>query len=97
MTGSHAGVALAWTLWEALSKQGMIKDLYSITGDNAANNVAMITVIQQKFAGIGIGWPKEERFHHCACHVINLISKEFLAHMGELTDEYYQFLTITWV
>ncbi|MBW0548768.1 hypothetical protein O181_088483, partial [Austropuccinia psidii MF-1] len=91
MTGSHTGVALAWTLWEALAKQGMIKSLYSITGDNAANNVAMITILQQKFAGIGIRWPKEERFHRCACHVINLVAKKILAHMGQLTAEDYQF------
>ncbi|MBW0540425.1 hypothetical protein O181_080140 [Austropuccinia psidii MF-1] len=91
MTGSHTGVALAWTLWEALAKRGMIKSLYSITSDNSANNVAMITVLQQKFAGIGIRWPKEEQFHRFACHVINLVAKEFLAHMGELTDEDYQF------
>ncbi|MBW0528524.1 hypothetical protein O181_068239 [Austropuccinia psidii MF-1] len=91
MTGSHTGVALAWKLWEALAKQGMIKSLYSITGDNAANNVAMINVLQQKFAGIVIRWPKEEQFHHCACHVIDLVAKEFFAHMGELTDEDYQF------
>ncbi|MBW0490152.1 hypothetical protein O181_029867 [Austropuccinia psidii MF-1] len=69
----------------------MIKALYSITGDNVANDVTMITILQPKFVGIGIRWPKEERFHHCACHVINLVAKEILAHMGELTDEDYQF------
>ncbi|MBW0486764.1 hypothetical protein O181_026479 [Austropuccinia psidii MF-1] len=89
--GTQQWVALAWTLWEALAKQGMIKALYRTTGDNAANNVAMITIIQQQFAGIGIRWHKEEQFHRCACHVINLFGKEFLAHMGELTDEDYQF------
>ncbi|MBW0466735.1 hypothetical protein O181_006450 [Austropuccinia psidii MF-1] len=91
MTGSHTGVVLAWTLWEALAEQGMMQDLYSITGDNVANNVAMITLLQQKFVGIGIRCSKEEQFHCCSCHVINIIAKEFLAHMGELTDEDYQF------
>ncbi|MBW0482299.1 hypothetical protein O181_022014 [Austropuccinia psidii MF-1] len=78
-------------LWKSLSKQGMINCLYSITGDNAANNVTMITVLQQKFSGIGIRWPKEAQSHRCACHLINIVAKEFLAHMGELTDEDYPF------
>ncbi|MBW0533592.1 hypothetical protein O181_073307 [Austropuccinia psidii MF-1] len=50
----------------------------------------MITILQQKFVGIGIRCPKEERFNRCVCHVINLISKGFLAHIGKLTDVDYQ-------
>ncbi|MBW0475834.1 hypothetical protein O181_015549 [Austropuccinia psidii MF-1] len=91
MLGMHTGVALACTLWEALAEQGMIKQLYCITGDNAANNMAMTTVLQEKFAIIGIQWPKNKRFHRCTCHVLNLVAKEFLAYMGQLTDEYYKF------
>ncbi|MBW0568037.1 hypothetical protein O181_107752 [Austropuccinia psidii MF-1] len=91
MSGSHSGVSLAWMLWEALSEQGMIKGLYRITGNNAANNISMTMVLQHKFGGIGIAWPKSNRFHQCACHVINLVTKEILAYMGDLTDEDYNF------
>ncbi|MBW0524643.1 hypothetical protein O181_064358 [Austropuccinia psidii MF-1] len=69
----------------------MLKQLSSITGDNAANNISMVAAIDQKYHGINITWPQEERFHQCACHVLNLVAKEFLAHMGELTDEDYAF------
>ncbi|MBW0555338.1 hypothetical protein O181_095053 [Austropuccinia psidii MF-1] len=87
----HTWVALAWILCKALAKQGMIKQLYCLTGDNAANNVTMTTVLQEKFAGIGIQWPKNKRFHHCACHILNLVEKELLAYMGQLTNYDYKF------
>ncbi|MBW0561677.1 hypothetical protein O181_101392 [Austropuccinia psidii MF-1] len=67
------------------------EQLYCITGDNAANNVAMTTFLQEKFAGIGIRWPKTKRFAHCTCHVCNLVAKKFLAYMGQLNNEYYKF------
>ncbi|MBW0464324.1 hypothetical protein O181_004039 [Austropuccinia psidii MF-1] len=91
MGGSHSGASLAWTLWESLSERGMIKRLYSITGDNAANNVSMISFLHRKFAGINVDWPKDTRFHRCACHVLNLVAKDFLANMGQLTDDDYEF------
>ncbi|MBW0575036.1 hypothetical protein O181_114751 [Austropuccinia psidii MF-1] len=47
----------------------------------------MVATIERKCHGINIIWPQEERFHRCACHVLNLVAKEFLAHMGQLTNE----------
>ncbi|MBW0491106.1 hypothetical protein O181_030821 [Austropuccinia psidii MF-1] len=91
MGGSHSGASLAWSLWEFLSEHGMIKWLSSIIGDNAANNVSMISVLHRKFAGINVDWPKDTRFHQCACHVLNLVDKYFLANMGQLTNYNYEF------
>ncbi|MBW0565083.1 hypothetical protein O181_104798, partial [Austropuccinia psidii MF-1] len=34
---------------------------------------------------------REKRFHRCACHVLNLVAKDFLLYMGQLTDEDYDF------
>ncbi|MBW0571469.1 hypothetical protein O181_111184, partial [Austropuccinia psidii MF-1] len=58
--GAHAGEALSWSLWEALSERGMIKQLYSITGDNAGNNNTMMGHLQRKFHGINIIWDREQ-------------------------------------
>ncbi|MBW0585395.1 hypothetical protein O181_125110, partial [Austropuccinia psidii MF-1] len=41
----------------------MLKRLYSLTGDNAANNMAMMTQLQNKFAGINVTWHKDDRYH----------------------------------
>ncbi|MBW0491374.1 hypothetical protein O181_031089 [Austropuccinia psidii MF-1] len=70
----------------------MIKQLYCITGDNAENNVAMTTVLQEKFSGIGIQCPKSQSFHCCVCNVLNLVEKDFFAYMGQLTDDDYKLL-----
>ncbi|MBW0519015.1 hypothetical protein O181_058730, partial [Austropuccinia psidii MF-1] len=91
LNGSHTGQALAWSVWESLSKRGLVHRLYSITGDNAANNSAMINALECKFQGVSITWPAEYYYHRCACHVLNLVAKEFLSFMGELTDEDYKF------
>ncbi|MBW0561441.1 hypothetical protein O181_101156 [Austropuccinia psidii MF-1] len=40
---------------------------------------------------INLTWPKDERFHCCACHVLNLVAKDFLAQMSQLTNEDYFF------
>ncbi|MBW0586338.1 hypothetical protein O181_126053, partial [Austropuccinia psidii MF-1] len=77
--------------FEALSERGMIKCLYSVTGDNAANNVTLMSQLQRKFSGINMTWDREKRFHRCACHVLNLVAKDFLLYMGQLTDEDYDF------
>ncbi|MBW0516898.1 hypothetical protein O181_056613 [Austropuccinia psidii MF-1] len=91
MGGSHSGASLAWSLWESLSEHGMIKQLYRITRDNAANNVSMISFLHWKFAGINVDCPKNTRFHRCACHILNLVAKDFLANMGQLTNDNYEF------
>ncbi|MBW0524885.1 hypothetical protein O181_064600 [Austropuccinia psidii MF-1] len=91
MGGFHSGANLAWTFWESLGKRGMLKQLFTITGDNAANNISMVAAIERKYKGINITWPQEERFHQCACHVLNLVAKDFMAHMGQLTKEDYTF------
>ncbi|MBW0466675.1 hypothetical protein O181_006390 [Austropuccinia psidii MF-1] len=91
MGSPHSGANLAWTFWESLGKREMLKLLFSITGNNAANNISMVSTFERKYHGINITWPQEECFHRCACHVLNLVSKEFLAHMGQLTDEDYAF------
>ncbi|MBW0463201.1 hypothetical protein O181_002916 [Austropuccinia psidii MF-1] len=90
ITGVHTGKALAWSVWESLSERGMVHWLYSITGDNAANNLAMAVDLERKFHGVNIKWPPNSLFHRCACHVLNLVAKDFLSHMGELTDEDYE-------
>ncbi|MBW0466959.1 hypothetical protein O181_006674 [Austropuccinia psidii MF-1] len=77
--------------FEALSERGMIKRLYSVTGDNAANNVTLMSQMKPKFSGINMTWDREKRFHQCACHVLNLVAKDFLLYMGQLTDEDYDF------
>ena len=69
----------------------MIKRLYSITGDNAGNNVTLMSQMQHKFAGINITWDREQRFHQCACHVLNLVTMDFFLYMGQLTNEDYDF------
>ncbi|MBW0481691.1 hypothetical protein O181_021406 [Austropuccinia psidii MF-1] len=85
--GAHSGEALSWSLWEALSKRGMIKQLYSITGDNAGNNNTMMGHLQHNFHGINIIWDREQHFNQCACHILNLVAKDFLLYMGQLTNE----------
>ncbi|MBW0465805.1 hypothetical protein O181_005520 [Austropuccinia psidii MF-1] len=47
MNGPHTGISLAWKVWESLSKRGIINRLYSLTGDNAANNLAMMNQLQK--------------------------------------------------
>ncbi|MBW0466311.1 hypothetical protein O181_006026 [Austropuccinia psidii MF-1] len=47
--------------------------------------------MQHKFAGINITWDREQRFHQCTCHVLNLVTKDFLLYMGQLTNEDYDF------
>ncbi|MBW0545586.1 hypothetical protein O181_085301 [Austropuccinia psidii MF-1] len=89
--GAHSGEALSWSLWEALSEQGMIKQLYSITGDKAGNNNMMMGHLQSKFHGINIIWDHEQCYHKCACHILNFVAKGFLLHMGQLTNEDYNF------
>ncbi|MBW0494815.1 hypothetical protein O181_034530 [Austropuccinia psidii MF-1] len=69
----------------------MLKLLFTITGNNAANNISMVTAMELKYEGINITWPQEEHFHQCACHVLNLVAKNFMAHMGQLTEEDYTF------
>ncbi|MBW0506653.1 hypothetical protein O181_046368 [Austropuccinia psidii MF-1] len=91
MGGSHSGVQLAWKFWESLSECGMLRQLYSITGNNAANNTSMMGSLKHKFNRISLTWPKDEKFHRCACHVLNLVAKDSLAQMGQLTDEDYFF------
>ncbi|MBW0528824.1 hypothetical protein O181_068539 [Austropuccinia psidii MF-1] len=91
MNGPHTGITLAWTVWESLGERGMLKQLYSLTGDNAANNMAMMTQLQNKFAGINFTWHKDDQYHRCACHILNLVAKDFLNFMGELSDEDYEF------
>ncbi|MBW0533729.1 hypothetical protein O181_073444 [Austropuccinia psidii MF-1] len=61
--GAHSGEALSWSLWEALSVQGMIKQLFSITADNAVNNTTMMGHLQHKVHGINIIWDREQCFH----------------------------------
>ncbi|MBW0567549.1 hypothetical protein O181_107264 [Austropuccinia psidii MF-1] len=61
--GAHSGEALSWSLWEALSKQGMIKKLYSITGDNAGNNNTMMGHLQSKLHDINIIWDLKQCYH----------------------------------
>ncbi|MBW0484223.1 hypothetical protein O181_023938 [Austropuccinia psidii MF-1] len=91
MAGSHSGANLAWTFWESLGKRGMLKQLFSITGNNSANNISMVAAIEQKYHGIITTWPQEECFHRCAFHVLNLVAKEVLDNMDQLTDEDYAF------
>ncbi|MBW0551730.1 hypothetical protein O181_091445 [Austropuccinia psidii MF-1] len=50
--GAHSGEALSGSLWEALSERGMIKQLYSITGDNAGNNNTMQVPWHQYHLGL---------------------------------------------
>ncbi|MBW0588771.1 hypothetical protein O181_128486 [Austropuccinia psidii MF-1] len=89
--GAHSDEALSWSLWEALSERGMIKKLYSITGDNAGNNNTMMGHLQRKFHGININWDRDQRYHQCACHILNLVAKDFLLYMGQLANEDYNF------
>ncbi|MBW0490180.1 hypothetical protein O181_029895 [Austropuccinia psidii MF-1] len=91
LTGAHTGQSLAWSIWESLSKRGILERFYSITGDNAANNLSMIQHLEQEYNGLNIEWPHKHRFHRCACHVINLVAKEFLSLMGKLNEEDYKF------
>ncbi|MBW0539146.1 hypothetical protein O181_078861 [Austropuccinia psidii MF-1] len=91
LTGAHTGQSLAWSIWELLSQHGILGRFYSITGDNAANNLLMIQNLKQKYNGLKIDWPHKHRFHWCACHVIHLVAKEFLSLMGELSEEDYKF------
>ncbi|MBW0564153.1 hypothetical protein O181_103868 [Austropuccinia psidii MF-1] len=91
MGGSHSGANLAWTFWESLGERGMLKQLFSITGNNAAENISKVASIGQRYHGINITWPHKERFHQCACHVLNLVAKDFSTQMGQLTNEDYTF------
>ncbi|MBW0535187.1 hypothetical protein O181_074902 [Austropuccinia psidii MF-1] len=84
--GAHSGEALSWSLWEAFSKRGMIKQLFSITGENAGNKNTMMEHLKHKLHGINIIWDREKRFHRCACHIPNLVAKYFLLYKGELTN-----------
>ncbi|MBW0488760.1 hypothetical protein O181_028475 [Austropuccinia psidii MF-1] len=63
INGAHSGEALSWSLWEALSKRGIVKQLYSITGDNAGNNNTMMGHLQRKFHGININWNRKQCYH----------------------------------
>ncbi|MBW0559648.1 hypothetical protein O181_099363 [Austropuccinia psidii MF-1] len=85
--GAHSGEVLSWSLWEALSKRGMIKQLYSITGDNSGKNNTMMGHLQCKFHGININSNHKKRYYQCACHILNLVAKYFLLYMGQLTNE----------
>ncbi|MBW0482300.1 hypothetical protein O181_022015, partial [Austropuccinia psidii MF-1] len=91
LTVAHIGQSLSWSIWELLSERGILGCFYSITGDNAANNLSMIQHPEQKYNGLNIEWPHKHRFHWCACHVINLVAKEFLSLMGKLNEEDYKF------
>ncbi|MBW0499769.1 hypothetical protein O181_039484 [Austropuccinia psidii MF-1] len=63
----------------------------SITGDNAANNLSIINAIQTKFNVININWPHDHKFYRRACNFLNLVAKEFLCFLGELSDDDYIF------
>ncbi|MBW0546876.1 hypothetical protein O181_086591 [Austropuccinia psidii MF-1] len=91
MGGSHSGVQLEWKFWEPLSECGMLDQLYSITGDNVANNTSIMGSLKHKFNRIILKWPKDEQFNRPACQVLNLVAKDFLAQMGQLTNEDYFF------
>ncbi|MBW0572850.1 hypothetical protein O181_112565 [Austropuccinia psidii MF-1] len=69
----------------------MVNQFFTITGDNAANKSAIVTSIEHKFNGLNIPWPTSSRYYRCACHVINLVAKDFLSHMGQLSNEDYEF------
>ncbi|MBW0549792.1 hypothetical protein O181_089507 [Austropuccinia psidii MF-1] len=47
------------------------------------------SIVALEFAGINITCDQEQRFHQCACHVLNLVAKDFLLYMGQLTNEDY--------
>ncbi|MBW0570596.1 hypothetical protein O181_110311 [Austropuccinia psidii MF-1] len=38
-------------------------------------------------------WDQNDCFHRCACHVLNLVAKDFLLYMGELSDDNYKFFS----
>ncbi|MBW0534233.1 hypothetical protein O181_073948 [Austropuccinia psidii MF-1] len=71
----------------SLAKRRRFMIILSITG----NNVTLMSQMQRKFTGINITWDREQRFHQCACHVLNLVAKDFLLYMGQLTNEDYDF------
>ncbi|MBW0514639.1 hypothetical protein O181_054354 [Austropuccinia psidii MF-1] len=93
MIGPHSGTALAWEFWKSLAERGIIKRIYSITGDNAANHLAMVRSLQRKYEGLNMQWDQNDLFHRCACHVLNLVAKDFLLYMGELSDDNYKFFS----
>ncbi|MBW0495069.1 hypothetical protein O181_034784 [Austropuccinia psidii MF-1] len=47
--------------------------------------------LQCKLFGINIPWDQQKQFHWCTCHVLNLVAKDFLLYMGQLTNEDYEF------
>ncbi|MBW0592617.1 hypothetical protein O181_132332, partial [Austropuccinia psidii MF-1] len=51
----------------------------------------MMNQLQNKLAGINVTWHIDDRYHRCACHILNLVAKDFLNFMGELSDEDYEF------
>ncbi|MBW0519038.1 hypothetical protein O181_058753 [Austropuccinia psidii MF-1] len=47
----------------------------------------MMVHLQHKLHGINIIWDRKQRFHQCACHILNLVAKDFLLYMGQLANE----------
>lgn len=87
LEGKHTGENLAKVYWKALEHIGAVRNHFSVTGDNASSNRSMVQILANQYAKIGIKWPFESRFHGCMCHVINLVARDFLDGMGELTEE----------
>ncbi|CAH7689816.1 hypothetical protein PPACK8108_LOCUS24961 [Phakopsora pachyrhizi] len=83
--------ALSAAFWSAIQDKNITRNIFTITADNAASNYGMMGGLQKKFSTMGVKWPKSERFHQCACHVLNLMAKVFLEHLGEFTDSNYNF------
>ncbi|CAH7690183.1 hypothetical protein PPACK8108_LOCUS25451 [Phakopsora pachyrhizi] len=91
LSGSHSSAALSAAFWSAIQDKNITRNIFTITADNAASNYGMMGALQKKFSAMGVKWPKSERFHQCACHVLNLMAKDFLEHLGEFTDSDYNF------
>ncbi|CAH7669788.1 hypothetical protein PPACK8108_LOCUS4431 [Phakopsora pachyrhizi] len=47
--------------------------------------------LQKKYSAMVVKWFKPERFHRCAGHVLNLMAKDVLEHLGQFADSDYDF------
>ncbi|CAH7674701.1 hypothetical protein PPACK8108_LOCUS9623 [Phakopsora pachyrhizi] len=77
--------------WSAIQDKNITRNIFTITADNTASNYGMMGGLQKKFSAMGVKWPKSERFHQGSCHVLKLMAKDFLEHLGEFTDSDYIF------
>ncbi|MBW0461275.1 hypothetical protein O181_000990 [Austropuccinia psidii MF-1] len=85
----HSGKALASCFWDAMVERELLHRVFAMMGNNASNNHAMDTQLQHEYHDIGATWPSHECFHHCTCHVLCLVVKDFLNSMVQSTNEDY--------